>query len=286
MFFSRVKNKDALASNGTDEWHRAARNAIIDLFEIGLEAVNPASAISSHVVLNGNTLTISSEEKKIDIDLRDIDRVIVIGGGKATARMAMVLESILGDKITHGLIIVPSSLLEREPFHCTHVKVVGSGHPIPDQAGINGVREMIEIARGCTMRDLVFCLISGGGSALMPQPAGSITLEDLQVTNRVLLDCGASIDEINTIRKHISRIKGGWLATYLSRARVVTLIISDVVGDNLSTIASGLTVPDPTTFSDAMAIIERRGMKTKLPQTVNEYLEQGIAGKVPETPKP
>ncbi len=251
-----------------------------------MNAVNPASAVSSHVMLNDGKITISHDGQQENIDVRDIDRVIVLGGGKATARMAVALESILGDLVKEGLIIIPRALLEREPFNSMRIRAAGAGHPIPDQAGVDAVTGMIEIARRCTERDLVFCLISGGGSALMPQPASNITLDDLQAMNRVLLESGASIHEVNTVRKHVSKIKGGWLATYLARARVFGLVLSDVVGDDLSTIASGLTVPDPTSFADAMLVLERRGIKAKVPGRVVDYLARGLERLVPETPKP
>jgi len=283
---SFVQNKDAIIANGKTPWHSGARAMLLQLFERGLDAVNPYTAIQRHVKLVDDAIIISNDDDGLSYPLDQIDRFFVVGGGKATAAMATALEDILGNRIVAGCINVPEKLLLKDPPRLQVIQATGSSHPIPNQAGIDGVRRMIDLSTGIRATDLVFCLLSGGGSALMPQPVDGVSLEDKQALNRSLIDCGATIHEINTVRKHVSKFKGGWLAKSFQPATVIGLILSDVVGDDMSTIASGPTVPDPTLFSDVLDIFERRNIMEKVPGSVKQYILQGVNGEVPETPKP
>jgi glycerate 2-kinase len=211
-------------------------------------------------------------------DLGNPRRIFVVGAGKASARMAQALEGILGDRVEAGWI-------NTKPGHCVELQRIvchESGHPVPDRAGVQGARAIAELAREATTGDLVICLISGGASALMPLPATGITLQEKQEVTRLLLGSGAPIEELNCVRKHLSAIKGGRLAELAAPARVISFILSDVVGDEMGVIGSGPTSPDPTTFADAREILERRGIWSRVPPSVQSRLW----GNEEETPKP
>jgi len=248
------------------------------IFDAGLKAVDPAAAIRRHVVLAGNRLTIDGR----GYDLDRFENVYVVGAGKAGSVMAGAMESLLGDRLTGGRVNVKyghSTPLRR-------VEVVEAGHPIPDAAGVSGTEKIVELLAPLGEDDLVFCLLSGGGSALLPLSAEGVTLQEKQAVTELLLQCGATINETNTVRKHISRVKGGQLARLASPARLVSLVLSDVIGDPLDIIASGPTVPDESTFADCRAVFEKYGLHDRLPATVTRHLEAGSKGTVPETPGP
>lgn len=257
---------------------RDMRQDALAIFQTGLAAVAPGPAIRAHCRREGDRLYVGNRV----YDLSSYQKIWIIGTGKAAAAMARTLEDLLEDRADSGLVTVKYNHLE--PLRT--VRIIEAGHPVPDENGCRGAREILSLARAAGRHDLVFCLISGGGSALMPLPAEGLTLTDKQATSRVLLSCGASIHEMNTIRKHLSAIKGGHLAAAVYPAELCTLILSDVVGDDLDIIASGPTVPDPGTFQNAMAIIERYGIAKRLPDAVMNYLTRGAAGKIPESPKP
>jgi hydroxypyruvate reductase len=202
-------------------------------------------------------------------------RTIVIGGGKASAAMAAAVEAHYAAPVT-GLVITRYGYAQT----CEQIEIIEAAHPIPDQAGMAAAEKMMQMVAGLTPDDLVLCLISGGGSALMALPADGISLEEKQRVNQTLLRCGATITEMNIVRKHLSKIKGGRLASASAPAKLVTLVISDVVGDDLSAIASGPTMPDPSTYVDALAIIEKYNME--LPSSALAVLKAGLD----ETPKP
>jgi hydroxypyruvate reductase len=195
--------------------------------------------------------------------------------------MGQALETILGERIQTGRINVKYA----HTLPLRHIQLKEAGHPVPDEAGYQGTREIIELLKGRSETDLVFCLLSGGGSALLPFPAEGLTLADKQALTQKLLDCGATIQEINALRKHVSGIKGGRLARLAHPATVITLILSDVIGDDLESIASGPTVPDHSTFRDCRQILEKYALLTKVPPAVVEFIERGLAGEVEETPK-
>jgi len=208
-------------------------------------------------------------------------RVILAGAGKGSAPMAKALEDILGDRLSSGLIIVKYGY----GMPLKETSVVEAGHPIPDEAGMKAAGKLLSQLRECTEEDLVIFAFSGGGSALLPAPIPPFTLDEKQACTRLLLECGAIIDEINAIRKHLSRTKGGQLAKEAYPATMISLLLSDVVGDRLDVIASGPTVPDGSTYGDCLGIVERYDLVDRLPKGVMEHFRAGIAGLVPETPK-
>lgn len=241
-------------------------------------AVDPAEAVRAVVRRSGERLRIGGRT----YDLPRVRRIIVIGGGKADAPMAAALEKILGGRITAGLISVKYG----HGLPLRSVGVVEAGHPLPDAAGQRAAGRILEHAEGAGKDDLVICLISGGGSALLPAPVRGLGLpEKLEVTD-LLLRSGATIQEINTVRKHLSRIKGGHLAAAAAPAQVAVLVLSDVLGNPLDAIASGPAVPDPTTFADALEVVRRYGLESRLPPAALDYLRRGARGEERETPKP
>lgn len=254
---------------------------ILAIQQAALAAVDPGAAVRRHVQCQGDRLTVAGH----DYDLTAIERILVVGGGKAATAMVAALYDILGDHLSGGVVVTKYEHVDPR-LDTGPVSVTEAGHPLPDEAGVNGTQRMADLLASTTDRDLVLAVISGGGSALLTLPARSVSLSDLQATTDLLLRCGATIVELNAVRKHLSQIKGGGLARSAGQAMVVSLILSDVVGDPLDVIASGPTVPDPTTFSVAWGILERYEMAGRVPLTVRERLKAGIAGKLPDTPKP
>jgi len=248
------------------------------IFEAGLKAVDPKAAVKRFMALKGNNLQIG--EKKID--LKKFNHVWAIGAGKGSAAMAQAVEEILGDRLRGGLVVVKYDHLA--PLQ--KIRLREAGHPTPDESGWRATRELAELVAKMDRKSLVVFLLSGGGSALLPMPVEGITLEEKMATTNLLLKSGASIAEMNIIRKHLSQIKGGQLARLANPATLVSLILSDVVGDSIDVIASGPTVGDPSTFQDCRVILERYSLSEKLPSSVRCYLEAGLRGEVPETPKP
>ncbi len=257
---------------------RERKELMETVWNAALKAVDPAEAVRKNVNLMGETLTIGQRT----YDLTNYERIFVVGGGKAGSPMAAALEDILGDRITAGLVNVKRGYVQRREGR---IKLVEAGHPTPDEAGRQGAQRIVEMLADLTEKDLVICLISGGGSALLTMPVPGISLADVQALTDVLLRCGATINEVNAVRKHISRIKGGNLARMAYPAQVVSLILSDVVGSPLDVIASGPTVPDTTTFQDAYRVLERYGILNEVPASVVKHLAAGKAGEVEETPK-
>lgn len=253
------------------------REKVMAIFQAGLQAVAPGAAIKKFCQLNENIFNVDGAL----YDLNQFEKIFVLGAGKAGASMARALEDILGDRISAGLITVKYEHIET----LTRIKLQEAGHPVPDENGIIGAQAIYQLAASADEKTLVICLISGGGSALMPLPVNGISLQDKQETTKVLLACGATIHEINAIRKHLSVIKGGGLAKAVYPATLITLILSDVVGDDLDSIASGPCVPDSRTFADCRAILEKYSIESEIPSTVVSYIDAGIAGRVPETPK-
>jgi len=287
MFLPEVKEKSRIIQNGMTAWHATVRETLLKLFEAGLAAVNPYSAIKSHVAFNSDEIIIKSGDEVVrTFPLREVGKVYVVGGGKATATMAWALEDIFGDRIKAGCINMPAEQLRLDPPRLRRIKATGASHPLPDQAGVEGVKQMIELSHEARSKDLVFCLVSGGASALMPQPADDVTLEDKQLLNKLMIESGATIQEINVVRKHASIVKGGWLARHFQPAHVIGLLLSDVVGDDISTIGSGPTAPDPSTFSDAVNIIDKYNLLDRIPARVRKYYLQGMRNEASETPKP
>ena len=256
---------------------RERRERALAVLSAALEAVDPVKAIKRQVSLSGETLRIGQRS----YDLGRYRNIYVIGGGKAGGSMAQAVEQILGQHVTAGLVNVKYGYGAETEI----VRLNEAGHPIPDAAGMAGTKQMAELARQATDEDLILCLISGGGSALMTLPAEGIALADVKSLTDALLRCGATINEINAVRKHLSQTKGGNLARLAYPAEIVSLILSDVVGNPLDVIASGPTVPDTTTFADAYGVIEKYGLLEELPRPIVERLRQGKEGLIAETPK-
>jgi hydroxypyruvate reductase len=254
------------------------KDTCLAIFRTGLEAVDPFETTKKALRLSGESLQVGEHAYR----LKDLKRIVVVGAGKAGAPMAQAVEEALGGRLEGGLIVVKygyTAPLKR-------VKIIEGGHPIPDEAGQRGAGELLEIVNRLGKDDLVFCLISGGGSALLPAPVEGVDLAEKQETTKILLESGASIHEINAIRKHLSRIKGGWLAKAVAPATMITLILSDVIGDDLDVIASGPTVGDRSTFSDCLRVIEKYELNDRIPSAAMTHLLKGAEGTVQETPKP
>jgi glycerate 2-kinase len=252
------------------------RNAV-SIFKAALKAADPAQAVLRHLAVRDGVLTAGKRRYKLD----NFDRVLVLGAGKASAMMAKAVEKVLGKRVSAGLVNVKYGHLA--PLK--RVELNECGHPVPDEAGVAGAERIAAFAAEAGERDLVICVMSGGGSALLPMPADPITLDQKQATTRLLLECGASIHEINAVRKHISGIKGGQLSRLAWPATVVSLMLSDVIGDDFDVIASGPTASDSSTFASATGLLEHYGIFRKIPAAVRKRLEQGCAGKIADTPK-
>jgi glycerate 2-kinase len=251
---------------------------VLQILEAALRAVDPAEAVRRFVRVEDETLIVADRR----YDLGRFRRIFVVGAGKAGAPMARALEEILGERITGGVVNVKYGHVDRT----TRVELNEAAHPVPDEAGLRGTSHILELVRGAGEDDLIFCCISGGGSALLTLPVEGITLADKQALTQALLRSGATINEINTIRKHLSQVKGGRLAQAAYPATLISLILSDVVGSPLDFIASGPTVPDTTTFQDAYDLLQRYGLWEQVPESIRHYIESGVRGLVPETPKP
>jgi len=265
-----IKNREKLLSHG-NKW---GREVTLDVIEYAIKAVDAYEATTNRICIRNNMLVAGG----LNYDLSEIEDVYVIGAGKATFPIAQALDEILGERITRGIIIVKRG----EQRRLRHIKVVEAGHPIPDEMGLEGTLEIVDIAREAKQGDLVFCAITGGASALMPLPAGNISLEDKKKVTDLLLRCGATVDEINAVRKHISAVKGGRLAKYIHPARIVNLIVIDEIAGR----PWGPTVPDTTTFEDAVNVLKKYGLWGKVPDSVREYLRRGLVDPSLETPKP
>lgn len=267
----------------------AEQTHLSDIFAEALDRVDPYKIITNCMKLENEILSVQDAGKNIRIDLSEFDRIVVIGAGKATAKMARAIEDILGDRIESGLISVKYGHTENLKI----IKTIEAGHPVPDENGVKAAREVENLACTTNEKTLVINLISGGGSALLPCPIRvshngeevALTLKDKQRVTRALLACGADINEINCIRKHLSELKGGKLLRCLQPARSLNLILSDVVGDNLDTIASGMTSFDRSTYSDALSIISHYKIQEQIPANVLKILEMGYNGELTETLK-
>ncbi|MFC1802970.1 glycerate kinase [Thermoproteota archaeon] len=274
-----IKNRIQLIENSSNDVFRKLRSDVSDILESALQAVDPEQAVLNALKVEADILVYDGDS----IDLSQVDNLFVIGGGKAGGLMANALESLLESRISSGIVNVLEGT--ENSVSLNHIVLNGASHPIPSEKGIAGVKQMMELTSQLSPRDLVITLISGGGSALMPYPVEEVTLDDLQEITRELMRAGATINELNAVRKHLSSIKGGQLAQHCSPARVVSLIMSDVIGDPLDTIASGLTAPDESTFTDAYTVLEKYRLFKNSPSTIRERIMNGVNSNVPETPK-
>jgi hydroxypyruvate reductase len=254
------------------------RRPILSILEAALRAVDPVQAVQTVLQRTGNALTVGGR----CYDLTRFRRIVVIGAGKAGAPMAQAVEAVLGEQIKGGLVVVKTG----HSAPTRRIEVVEASHPVPDEAGVAAGRRILALAESADKDDLVIALLSGGGSALLEAPAETLTLADFQAMTSVLLGCGATINEINTLRKHCSAVKGGQLARAVAPATLITLVLSDVVGSPLDVIASGPTVPDTSTWAAAWAVVEKYDLAEKLPPAIVTRLRRGCAGEIPDTPKP
>jgi hydroxypyruvate reductase len=257
--------------------HARLRRAAADILAAGLRAADPDRLVRSHLRRQGGSLLAAGRRYRLGQG-----RVVLIAAGKAAATMARAAETVLGDRLAEGLAVdtaPPGRPLAR-------TRLVVAGHPVPDERGEAAARAVEGLAHGLGGSDLLLLLLSGGASALLPAPCAGISLADKARTTSLLLRAGATIQELNAVRKHLSRLKGGGLARAAAPARVVALVLSDVVGDDLSTIGSGPVAPDPTTYADALAVLKERGVLAEVPPAVRARLEAGLRGEAPETPKP
>lgn len=250
---------------------------VLAIIEAALLAVDPAEAVRRNVILQGDKLYVGTAT----YDLRQYEHIYVVGAGKASAAMALALEGILDERITAGWINVKDGYTAPT----RRITIHEAGHPVPDRRSVEGTRQIVSLLNQAGARDLVFCLISGGGSALMTLPAEGISLSDMEVLTQALLRSGATISEVNTVRKHLSQVKGGQLARLAYPAQVISLILSDVIGSPLDVIASGPTSPDTTTFAQAYEVLKKYQLLEGVPDSIVRHLQRGMEGQIPETPK-
>ena len=259
------------------------RTNIVELFMAGLNAVDACELTKASVRKAKDILTIQDHlGNKVLYDLSEFKRILLAGFGKAACPMAHAIEQILQERITRGIVITPYGTNIR----LQRIDIIEAGHPVPDINSMRGAKMILEMMDDTNETDLVILLLSGGGSALCTLPVEGITIDDLQKMNTTLLRSGASVDEINIIRKHLSLIKGGQLVKYTHPAKVAALIISDVIGDPTHAIASGPAAPDPSTFSEAYHTIDKYKLPRKIPTNIYDRIEAGCRGDIPETPKP
>ncbi|MDD5632513.1 MAG: DUF4147 domain-containing protein, partial [Methylococcales bacterium] len=272
-------------SNPANPITLSSRKDALSIFQAGVTAADPYQAVKSCLFANDRQL-------EILLNLDDLiqkrtgkwPKVHLIAFGKAACAMAKAAQEIIPAQMLAGSSIAVTNYENVRAID--HIEVIGASHPLPDVAGLNAAVKCAERISQAQKGELVLVLVSGGGSALIPYPADSITLQEKSAATGLLLASGATINEINFVRKHLSRLKGGGLARLAMPADLHALILSDVLGDDLSAIASGPTVPDPSTFADAIAVFTAKGIWDKVPASVQQHLQQGKLGKIQETPKP
>ncbi len=254
------------------------RQDALGIFQKALSAVDPKAAVRRALTRDNGTLRIEGATYR----LKDYEHIYLIGGGKASAVMAAAVEELLGDTLSAGQVTTKYG-------HGVDLKattLVEAGHPLPDEVGMAGTRKIMALLERSGPRDLVIAVISGGASALMPLPVEPLSLSVKQAVTQALLACGADIKEINVIRKHLSQVKGGQLARAAAPATLICLVISDVIGDPLESIASGLSVGDPSTYADCLSILDKYNLGPEIPPNVVAHLEKGARGEIADTPTP
>ncbi len=254
----------------------------MQILRASLKASDPETAIINLLKVKDQKIYVDDLTRGVSVtyDLKETKRVLVVGFGKASSPMAKATERLLGQRIDQGIVITKKGSLEK----LSRIDLIEAAHPVPDKYGFQGTEKIIRLLEGAKEKDLVMCLISGGGSSLLVAPSEGITLKEKQELTELLLKSGADIEEMNAVRKHISRVKGGRLAQLAFPAEILSLILSDVVGDKLDSIASGPTTPDHSTFSDCIEILRKYGIFEKTPRSIIKHLEAN--GKDNETPKP
>ena len=275
-----IRNELQLLDNASSEPLRGLRRDAMDILRRAVDAVDPRRAVMSRLELRNGRLRFDG----VELDLEGFSRVSVVGGGKAGGAMAEAVEGLLGDRVSDGVVNVLKGTEGNYPLR--RIELNGASHPIPDEDGVRGTGRMLSLVDQAGEDDLIVVLISGGGSALMTYPADGVSLEEVRELTGMLLRSGATINELNAVRKHLSSFKGGQLAERAYPATVVSLILSDVVGDPLDTIASGPTAPDGSTFGDAVEVLRRYGLWKSAAASIRRRLEDGVGGRIGETPKP
>lgn len=269
-----IKNKEELIEQGNNE----IRKDCLNIIEYALKSVNPRKELKDHINITSEQINIFENTFRKD----EIENIYILGAGKASYSMGKEIESKFKDLINDGVIVTKYGYKKE---NLNRIKVIEAGHPIPDKKSIKAGKELLKLAEKGNRNDLIINLISGGGSALAVLPSNSINISEIQKTSELLLSQGADIEEINTIREHISDIKGGNLTKSINPANSISLIVSDVVGDKLDTIASGLTAPDNTTYNEAYNILNKYQILEKIPKNIKNHLIKGKKGKIKETPK-
>ena len=275
-----IRNELQLLDNASSEPLRGLRRDAMDILRRAVEAVDPRRAVMSRLELRDGRLRFDG----VELDLEGFSRFSVVGGGKAGGAMAEAVEGLLGDRVSDGIVNVLKGTEGNYPLRL--IALNGASHPIPDENGVRGTGRMLSLVDQAGDDDLIVVLISGGGSALMTYPADGVSLKEVRELTGMLLRSGATINELNAVRKHLSSFKGGQLAERAYPATVVSLILSDVVGDPLDTIASGPTAPDGSTFRDAVEVLHRYGLWKRAAASIQRRLEDGVRGRIGETPKP
>ncbi|MCD6530363.1 glycerate kinase [Candidatus Bathyarchaeota archaeon] len=265
----KIKNSGELVSHG----NVTGRKLILDIIEYALEAMDPRRRVRKLLSIDDGRLKVG----ELEYELSGIGDIYVLGAGKGSVFIAEALEEILGDRIKDGIVVEKRGQGKK----LRRIKVLEASHPLPDRDGYEAACSVVDLAKEATERDIVFFCLAGGASALLPLPADDITLEDKIKVTDMLLKCGARIDEINAVRKHISAIKGGRLAKYIHPAEIINLIIVDEVAG----LPWGPTVPDKTTFQDAVYTLKKYGLYDKIPSSIKNYLERGLRDESLETPK-
>ncbi len=253
---------------------------LYELARYAISLADPMEIVPKYLSWDGNCIVVDSRR----ICLDEGSRIYIIGAGKASGKMALAVEELFGERIAGGVVSVPDYMLDS--YESRRIEFIGAGHPVPNENSIVAAEKIMDLVEKAGEKDIVIALISGGGSALLEKPIPPVTLEELRYATSLLLDSGADIREINTVRKHLSMVKGGRLAARCGARALISLIISDVPGDHVGYIASGPTAPDETTYDDAINVLKRYGLWDRMPESIRKVLLRGSRGEIPETPKP
>jgi glycerate 2-kinase len=279
-----IKNFDELVANATDLAHKKARKITLTLLEEAIRASDPRIAIRKHVRLSTDRKTLKVEGA--EFKLKEASNLYVIGAGKASGAMAEEVEKLLGEQISEGCVSILRGT--RTMFNTKFVELRESSHPLPGNDSVEATKRILTVVDKATPKDIVLGLFSGGGSSLFSLPPPTVKLEDFQKVIQLLLKRGATINELNALRKHVSQVSGGGLANLIASkgCTMIVLVLSDVVGDPLDVVAGGPTAPDTTTFKEAIDVMKRHNLWSDAPESIKQHLQRGLHGKVPETPKP
>jgi glycerate-2-kinase len=280
LSFSHIKNAEKIIQNGSNDESRSSRRLILESVEAAIDAVLPKQLILSKLTFRDSELRLGGTIIKLNKD----SKINVVGAGKACGGMAEGLEELLDDHLNEGVVNIPHEEIDR--YRCRKIRLMGAGHPNPTKEGVAGVQRMLDLVEGTLQNDLLIVLLSGGASSLMPAPVDGVTLEEKAWLSSRLMKAGATIAQLNSVRKHLSKVKGGKLAQFSKSSYTVGIVISDVVGDRLDVIGSGPTAPDSSTYGDAVEVIQRFGLWDDTPNSIKLHLSKGTDGLIEETMKP